>query len=108
MALLSVFWTETAIAQRNHIFMYWNKRNGSKTYSKNLLSIINNNVDLIKRFPRLGRKTDFDGHRSLTLGNFSLFYRFDSERIIITAFWDNRQDPEKLLRILKNKTDFIS
>jgi len=48
-----------------------------------------------------GRKTDFDEHRSLTLDNFSLFYKFDSERIIITAFGDNRQDPETLLHFLK-------
>jgi len=103
MALLSVFWTETAIAQRNHIFEYWNNRNGSKTFSKNLLSIINTNINLIKRFPELGKKTDFDEHRVLTLDDFSLFYKFDSERIIITAFWDNRQNPEKLLFLLNNK-----
>jgi len=51
----------------------------------------------------LGKKTDFDEHRVLTLDDFSLFYKFDSERIIITAFWDNRQDPEKLLFLLNNK-----
>jgi len=105
MALLSVFWTETAIAQRNHIFEYWNNRNGSKTFSKNLLLTLNNNIRLIKRFPKLGKKTDFDEHRVLTLDNFSLFYKFDSERIIITAFWDNRQDPEKLLCLLKDKNE---
>jgi len=101
MALLSVFWTETAIAQRNHIFEYWNNRNGSKTFSNNLLSIINDNIRLIKRFPRLGKKTDFDENRVVTLNDFSLFYKFDSECIIITAFWDNRQDPEKLLCLLR-------
>jgi len=100
MALLSVFWTETAITQRNHIFEYWNNRNGSKTYSKHLLLTINDSISLIKHFPNLGRKTDFDDHRSLVIDKFSLFYKFDSKRIIITAFWDNHQDPEKLLSLL--------
>jgi len=45
-------------------------------------------------------KTNFSKHRALSLGHFSLFYRYDAKRIIITAFWDNRQDPEKLLAIL--------
>ena len=101
MLLLKVFWTETAVAQRNSIFEYWNKRNGSNTYSAKLRLIINNNIELLRKYPELGIKTDFEEHRSLVLGHFSLFYKFDTERIIITAYWDNRQDPEKLLALLK-------
>ena len=100
MALLNVFWTETAAVQRNLIFEYWNKRNGSNTYSSKLRLIINNNIGLLRKYPGLGMKTDFGEHRSLSLGHFSLFYRYDATRIIITAFWDNRQDPEKLLALL--------
>jgi len=103
MLLLKVFWTETAVAQRNSIFEYWNKRNGSNAYSSKLRLTINNNVELLKKYPALGVKTDFGNHRSLALTHFSLYYKFDTERIIITAFWDNRQDPEKLLALLRNE-----
>jgi len=37
------------------------------------------------------------------IGNFSIFYEVTNEEILITAFWDNRQDPKKLLQILKDK-----
>jgi len=100
MLLLKVFWTETAVAQRNSIFEYWNKRNGSNAYSSKLRLTINNNIKLLKKYPELGIKTDFGDHRSLTSGHFSLLYKFDTTRIIITAYWDNRQDPEKLLALL--------
>jgi len=33
--------------------------------------------------------------------NFSILYKTDETGIIITAFWDNRQDPKKLLEIIK-------
>lgn len=36
----------------------------------------------------------------MPLGNYSIFYKIFDEKIIITAFWDNRQDPKKLLKIL--------
>ena len=103
MVLMNVFWTETAVAQRNCIFEYWNKRNGSSTYSSKLCLTINNNIRLLRKYPELGIKTDFGEHRTLRLGHFSLFYKFDTERIIITAFWDNRQDPEQLLVLLRMK-----
>ena len=102
MLLLKVFWTETAVVQRNSIFEYWNKRNGSNTYSSKLRLTINNNIELLRKYPELGVKTDFGEHRSLASGYFSLFYKFDTERVIITAFWDSRQDPGKLLELLRN------
>jgi len=101
MALLKVFWTTTAVAQRNSIFEYRNRRNGSNTYSSKLRLTINYNIKLLRKYPELGIKTDYGKHRALALGHFSLFYKFDTERLIITAYWDNRQDPEKLLAILR-------
>ena len=34
------------------------------------------------------------------MGHFSIYYKLLDEKLIITAFWDNRQDPKKLLDIL--------
>lgn len=36
----------------------------------------------------------------IAMGNFSIFYRFDNAEIVVMAFWDNRQDPDKLLALL--------
>lgn len=53
--------------------------------------------------PSLYKSTDFKNTRVASLGNFSLFYKITEEQIIISAFWDNRQDPKKLLEILQDK-----
>ncbi|MCD4774389.1 MAG: hypothetical protein K8R41_13505 [Bacteroidales bacterium] len=48
MAWLKIFWTSTAIKQRNHIFEYWNERNKSTTFSKKLNKKIKERVKLLK------------------------------------------------------------
>jgi toxin YoeB len=101
MALLKVFWTETAIKQRNHIFKYWNTRNQSTEYSKKVRLKINARINTLKSYPQAGKKTNFEGVRVSALGHFSILYKSDASTIIIVAFWDNRQDPKKLLTLLE-------
>lgn len=38
------------------------------------------------------------------MGHFSLIYQVFESKIIITAFWDNRQDPKKLYEMLKKES----
>jgi hypothetical protein len=35
------------------------------------------------------------------MGHFSILYKLTEDRLIITSFWDNRQDPKKLIDIIK-------
>jgi hypothetical protein len=49
------------------------------------------------------RSTDFKDVKVASLGNFSIYYKVLEREIVITAFWDNRQDPETLLSLLENK-----
>nr|WP_322623416.1 type II toxin-antitoxin system RelE/ParE family toxin [uncultured Flavobacterium sp.] len=100
MAPLEVFWTPTALRQRNIVFEYWNERNQSYEYSKKLYSKITERTNLLKINPEMGKKTIFNDNRAISLGHYSIFYQFDT-KIIITAFWDNRQDPTKLLKSLR-------
>lgn len=78
-------------------------RNKSTSYSKNLIIIVADRTKQITKTPFIYKKAGFKDTRVASLGNFSMFYKVTDEEIIITAFWDNRQDPEKLLRILKDK-----
>ena len=100
MAELSIFWTNTALKQRNYIFEYWNDRNKSTTYSKKLNSSIKERTNILKTNPDLGKKTDFHNTRVISLGHYSILYRKVNLKIIITGFWDNRQNPDKLLKFL--------
>ena len=100
MVELSVFWTQTAVKQRNHIFKYWNDRNTS--YSKKLNASIKERTKLLKTNPHLGKKSEFNQTRILSLGHYSILYRKIDYQIIINGFWDNRRDPKKLLTFLNN------
>lgn len=103
MAELNIFWTKTAVKQRNKTFNYWNKRNNSTEYSKKLNNSIKERTHLLKSNPKLGKQTDFKLTRMISLGHYSILYKVNNDQLIITGFWDNRQDPEKLLKFLKLK-----
>lgn len=55
----------------------------------------------ISENPFISKLTDFNDVRVASLGNFSIYYKITDVQIIIVAFWDNRQDPKKLLKILR-------
>lgn len=102
MAHLLIYWTETAIKQRNFIFQYWNERNKSNTYTLKLNKKIKERINQLKTNPDIGKLTDFKNTRLISLGHYSVFYQKQSNRIFITGFWDNRQEPKKLLKFLKD------
>ena len=103
MAQLKVFWTETAIRQRNYVFEYWNERNKSAEYSKSLNVKIIERISLLKLHPELGKKSDFNDIRIVSLGHYSVLYKFSTQKIIIVGFWDNRQDSNELLKFLQKE-----
>jgi plasmid stabilization system protein ParE len=96
----TVVWTSTAVLQRREIFKYWNKRTGSTVYSEKLIYLIKEKVELLLKFPFLGKETTYPETRESALGNFSVYYKITEKHIIITAFWDNRQNPDSLLEEL--------
>lgn len=103
MAKRNVIWTKTADLQFVGILEYWVKRNKSNTYSKKLVKLVSKRTKQIAKRPFIYKSTDFKDIRVASLGNFSIFYKITDEQIIISAFWDNRQDPKKLLKLLQNK-----
>ncbi len=103
MAKRNVKWTRTADIQYVGILEYWVKRSKSASYSKKLIKIVAERTKQIADTPFIYKKTDFKDIRVASLGNFSIYYKISEEEILITAFWDNRQDPKKLLQVLTNK-----
>ncbi|WP_127845692.1 type II toxin-antitoxin system RelE/ParE family toxin [Psychroflexus aestuariivivens] len=103
MAKRNIRWTRTADIQYVGILEYWVKRNKSATYSKKLIKTVSERTKQISETPLIYKKTDFKGTRVASLRNYSIFYKVSEQEIIITAFWDNRQNPKKLLKILTDK-----
>ena len=102
MAERSVVWTETALQQRRQILKYWTLRNKSTVYAEKLLLLIRDRISLLVKHPMAGKPTSHSDIREAAMGNFSIFYKMDGDQVIITSFWDNRQDPEKLLEFLRS------
>jgi hypothetical protein len=102
MAKRKVVWTLGAKRQLQFVYEYWNEHNGSSTFSRKIHEQINNRLNTIVEFPQSGRLTDVKNTRVTAIGHYSLFYEIGNVEITITGFWDNRQDPSKLLDFLKS------
>ncbi|MEM6525592.1 MAG: type II toxin-antitoxin system RelE/ParE family toxin [Bacteroidota bacterium] len=103
MADKKIIWTNTAARQRRNILQFWVKQNKSNTYSLKLLRLSNEKTKLIAKNPKLFRLSEHPDTHVAAMGHFSIYYKITENEIIITAFWDNRQDPKKLLKQLKDQ-----
>ncbi len=68
-------------------------------YSKKLVQLVKKRTEQIAENPYICKPSDCKDIRVASLGNFSIFYKVTDTQIIISAFWDNRQDPKKLLEV---------
>lgn len=102
MAKRTVEWTKTADIQFAGILEYWVNHNKSTSYSIKLIGLVAEKTKQIAETPFIFKSSDFKDHRVAIVNNFSIYFKITEDKIIVTAFWDNRQDTEKLLRILKN------
>lgn len=102
MAKRAVVWTDVAVRQRREIFKYWTERNGSTAYVKKLIKLIDKRINVILKYPEGFRTTIYPETRISAMGHFSILYKITPSQIIVTSFWDNRQDPDRLLEIIKD------
>lgn len=100
MAKRKVVWTSTARVQRRNVLKYWLDRNKSSEYPKALISQIKSRIKYIADRPQMFYDTEFTDTKVCYMGHFSIFFKTTTEKVIITPFWDNRDDPEKLLKML--------
>jgi len=103
MAKRTVVWTATAAKQRREILKYWTKRNGSTEYAEKLIKLTAGQIKIIIRHPESFKSAGYSDTRVSAMGYFSIYYKTTEDQLIITAFWDNRQDPKKILELLTNK-----
>ena len=101
MAKRTVVWTITASKQRREILRYWTEKNGSTLYAAKLIKIVKIRIQTISRNPDAFKPTSFNDVRVSSMGHFSLYYKINETELIVVAFWDNRQDPKKLLEKIK-------
>lgn len=95
-----IIWTEKAQNDRFEIFTYWNNKNRSVAYSKKLHSLINDSLQLICKYPTMGKQTDRKDVRVKVLRDYLIVYEITEKEIIVLTIWDCRQNPEDLKRII--------
>ena len=100
MAKRKIVWSETAAKQRREILKYWTERNGSTTYAEKLIEITAKHLKVIAKSPEAFKESEMNNIRESAMGHFSLYYKSTSDQIIVMAFWDNRQDPKKLIKAI--------
>ncbi|MEO8532183.1 MAG: type II toxin-antitoxin system RelE/ParE family toxin, partial [Flavobacterium sp.] len=68
---------------------------------KKLITEIADRIRFLSNNPEIFIQTSFSDIRTSTLGHYNIFYKINSKELIIMAFWDNRQNPKALSRLLK-------
>lgn len=102
---LEVVWTGTAEILLESILSFWIEKNQSIEYAEKLVSQIWERIDHLSTYPQSAKQSDFKNTRISILGHFSILYQVRNNQLIITAIWDNRDDPKKLNRILKRSSN---
>lgn len=55
---------------------------------------------IILKNPQTFKETEINTIRESAMGHFSIYYKITADQLIVMAFWDNRQDPKKLLKVI--------
>ncbi len=97
---LTIEWTRTAERQFFNVLQYWIDKTASTVFAEKLSNAVWERTIQISKNPYSAVQTKFPGTRKVAMGHYSLFYKVLRCKIVITAFWDNRQDPKKLFALL--------
>jgi len=95
-----IIWTQTAGNQLRSLLEFWTTNNESNRYALKLLDLVEENLSGIAIRPERSPESVFPNTRVAAMNHYSIYYEFSDQLIVVTAFWDNRQDPQKLYRLL--------
>jgi len=98
---LEIVWTHAAEIQFQSILEYWLDRNQSPTYSQKLAEAIWDRIEFLREYPESAKLADYPQTRNAVLGHYSIIYKIQDNTLYISAIWDNRDNPKKLIRLLK-------
>jgi toxin YoeB len=96
MAKRKIIWSHRARISLYRILKYFADRNKSKAYSAKLYKKINQEVQILNKYPKIGFQTDDENVRCLISGHYIIYYEITEKEIIIHTIWDNRQNPDSL------------
>jgi plasmid stabilization system protein ParE len=98
-----IIWTQGATADLQSVYSWL--EDGGEGRGEALLELVDSSLALLRQFPEMATRYSGNLRRRL-VGNrreYGLFYEVAGRRIVVAAFLDLRQDPEKLKEILKER-----
>jgi len=99
MVKLKIVWSHRAKIKLYEIFKFYNERNQSNTYSSKLYKRFTKEINLLKKQPDPGIKTEIESVRGLIINDYIIFYQNTDDLIVVHSIWDCHQNPDDL-RIL--------
>jgi toxin YoeB len=75
--------------------------NGSDTYSKRIEAEVFDLLETVAKNPWAFKRLKEVEVREAPMGNFSVYYKIAKTHISVVSFWDNRQSPKKLRKLLE-------
>lgn len=95
MAKFEIEWSLEAKEDLIDILEFYFERNQSRSYSLKLNNEIQASIELLRIYPLLGLRTEYNTVRCLIKGNYQILYEIFENRILIVMIWDTRQNPER-------------
>ena len=92
-----IIWSSAAENQLQDTLDFFKHRNKSKIYGKKLLKKINTSLDRLPKHLLIGKKSNIENIHYIVVWDYLIFYEISHNNIEVVAFWDARQDPEKLV-----------
>ena len=87
-------WTIDARESRASILLYWNKRNKSTSYSRNLSLLFQEAIKQIEFFPKSSIELGHSNIRIKVVSHYEIIYQISDTQITILDIWDTRQNPQ--------------
>ena len=91
-----IIWSKKAQDELIEILEYWINRNRSNTFSIKLNALIEEQLNLIIEYPRIGRKTDIENVYIKVIHKYLLYYEFVDSNLHILTIRHGSKNPKTL------------
>ena len=90
---LQIDWTDKAQDQLKDILIYWEERNGSRTYSNKLYNIFQETLEILSRYPDSGRQTNNLFLKKKSVRDYFIYYTFNDSNLTVIGISYMGRDP---------------
>jgi addiction module RelE/StbE family toxin len=87
-----IIWSRRANTDRRNIFHYWNQRNKSNRYSIKLNKLFKEALELVSKYPKIGKLTDLENVRIKIVRDYLIVYEELEDEILILTIFSSHQD----------------